>query len=1658
MPRLQRFLSLRKVAALFPLNTQLELVASAKVPSQVRSDLRLPEGAYCVQWSLCLEPSYANVTRGSSAQACNQKHLGVQSHEPFSSAQALSVVSPKEPALSEGSPLTSSLAQVSGALTDVSSQQDNLSTAHRGKALDAVEPAAVVGAGHAGRGDVAQVNAAQSSEGVAAGLETTNVAKVAHAAGAVKAVAAKVSEHPVSKSEALESILGWFRVDALDRPVYWSEDWLKDNPVFQFVLARLGGTEQAALQALLSILGADSQAQNPQKASIEGKCVQSQMVNSSAQVHGGQFKESENQRSGATKNVDATKNAKIDHAVKTDAAQALEKVESTSLQKVQASSACGVRESVKSSVLTGANGKVSTGAPCCADVGLSTDAGLVVDPEANFNIDAGISGYTGGVLEVKTTAQQASEYLAAVSRAMAWAESKSETQAQTKSEDKVKSESKAGLCAPQVAHGVGVGIGAEDYAVHSSDRDGAHSNAVAGLRVGSGVGVGANVEAGADFDTGSGISGYTGEVLEIEATAQQVSEYIAALSRAMAWAEDRSQAVTACEGQAKVNASVVAQGEANAYTHADTNAATDAESNAQTTSFAQFNGNACAASDGIHANTETLAWCQAGDKRKELAVGGSVNSGVWEECRPIQPQSVVLTWAQSPKLLLKQLKQAHIDPRLVCSSQMADEQILSLIVALADYGIEPLQTSVDVALQALSLEQDPTSQSVPSIKATPVVSSALTTSADQELVATQVQPNQDAPAPITQPDHKVQALSVVQGESQTQAASQVANQVAAQALESVPALQSAHALTKFTPYLKTPRNIVGGDQSKQSQQSLASKSAHNECEDDAKALGAHGSNGENLSKSHGKYDSTVGGTTLRITKSEGRGKLAPEEIAEEIFESAAASKFESRSVSKAWGKIEDHTESKDELAEKKVYGMTQRVCAKGASDADVESVKSLAGAKAPGDLANYERFAEFDAEFSTEPMERALELESCEAYASIASMKLHKLLEMLQVLHKDRHEREFSKSALKRECFKEHGSVGPAQPGLELHAVHDLSHPYEMHGQCELPGSRELCELHDVYGQSAGQETYGAKTQDEQGTYGSHDRPDGALEQVMAMESDAQTQVHRVWDDDFAWSDRALGDNHCSVLLSTMMGNVLKAEQALHGIEHILALHSEVPSLEETSETTLSSGLEVKESVSESGYHVERGVKAESKSASKVAPKAHDNTQVEAENKAEFKDKVKAEPAVQATFEVDSQSRGGSAYAKSGDQSQLRLNGGAAGNAASCKADQAVCFKESHDNQGIQDGHKTLWMTGDNLGSQAGIPSGARSASDADSASSSASTSTPAQAESGSGSTLQATLSSVASSASVGSAESEHLVKAVNLEHVLGSTSGSKAGDELEEQAEYNLIFSEGIYRPDPAFTPEQKAQTGQVSKNGKVGAVLLRRIQACLPPQSIQYPDLAVTDSLFKVQALQKEQAQGGAAGVVSAGSGVGAFSVGATSSADSLGAAAGKFDLVAPVVRQHHLQGEALAQAESFMRLALDQAKLAAALGEVPVGAVLVDEQGQVVAQGYNRTISDHDITAHAEMVAFRKAGQVLSNHRLTELTLYVTLEPCCMCGMAAIHARVKRIVYGAAEPKTGACGSQFNLVQDLRHNHQIEVFSGVLEPDCRQLLQDFFQSRRK
>ena len=143
-------------------------------------------------------------------------------------------------------------------------------------------------------------------------------------------------------------------------------------------------------------------------------------------------------------------------------------------------------------------------------------------------------------------------------------------------------------------------------------------------------------------------------------------------------------------------------------------------------------------------------------------------------------------------------------------------------------------------------------------------------------------------------------------------------------------------------------------------------------------------------------------------------------------------------------------------------------------------------------------------------------------------------------------------------------------------------------------------------------------------------------------------------------------------------------------------------------------------------------------------------------------------------------------------------------------------------------------------------------------------------------------------------------------------------------------------------------------------------------------------------------------------------------------------------------------------FMQLALTQAQQAWALGEVPVGAVVVKD-GVVIASGFNRPIDSHDPTAHAEIMALRAAAQILGNYRLPGCELYVTLEPCVMCAGAIMHARLARVIYGAADPKTGACGSVVNLFEQEKLNHHTGLSGGVMAEQCAALLKRFFAERR-
>jgi len=145
-----------------------------------------------------------------------------------------------------------------------------------------------------------------------------------------------------------------------------------------------------------------------------------------------------------------------------------------------------------------------------------------------------------------------------------------------------------------------------------------------------------------------------------------------------------------------------------------------------------------------------------------------------------------------------------------------------------------------------------------------------------------------------------------------------------------------------------------------------------------------------------------------------------------------------------------------------------------------------------------------------------------------------------------------------------------------------------------------------------------------------------------------------------------------------------------------------------------------------------------------------------------------------------------------------------------------------------------------------------------------------------------------------------------------------------------------------------------------------------------------------------------------------------------------------------------------EHGMRLALDQALNAQLAGEVPVGAVILRD-GQVIATGYNRPITTHDPTAHAEIVALRHAAQLLQNYRLPDCELYVTLEPCAMCAMALMHARFKRVVFAASDPKTGAAGSVVDLFAQAQLNHHTALVGGVLAEPASALLRQFFAERR-
>ena len=146
-----------------------------------------------------------------------------------------------------------------------------------------------------------------------------------------------------------------------------------------------------------------------------------------------------------------------------------------------------------------------------------------------------------------------------------------------------------------------------------------------------------------------------------------------------------------------------------------------------------------------------------------------------------------------------------------------------------------------------------------------------------------------------------------------------------------------------------------------------------------------------------------------------------------------------------------------------------------------------------------------------------------------------------------------------------------------------------------------------------------------------------------------------------------------------------------------------------------------------------------------------------------------------------------------------------------------------------------------------------------------------------------------------------------------------------------------------------------------------------------------------------------------------------------------------------------------QELMQAAMAEARAAEAAGEVPVGAIVVSSAGEVIARGRNRVLQDSDPTAHAEIVALRSAGSALGNYRLSGCTLYSTLEPCSMCAGAILHARLARLVYAAADPKAGACGSVIAVMNHPSLNHRVELVEGVLADECGKMLTDFFRSKR-
>ena len=146
-----------------------------------------------------------------------------------------------------------------------------------------------------------------------------------------------------------------------------------------------------------------------------------------------------------------------------------------------------------------------------------------------------------------------------------------------------------------------------------------------------------------------------------------------------------------------------------------------------------------------------------------------------------------------------------------------------------------------------------------------------------------------------------------------------------------------------------------------------------------------------------------------------------------------------------------------------------------------------------------------------------------------------------------------------------------------------------------------------------------------------------------------------------------------------------------------------------------------------------------------------------------------------------------------------------------------------------------------------------------------------------------------------------------------------------------------------------------------------------------------------------------------------------------------------------------------EKYMQLALEEAEKAGQMGEVPIGAILVAEDGTILTSAHNRTITMADPTAHAEILVLREAALKINNYRLLNTSLYVTVEPCIMCMGAIVHARISNVIFGTEDPKWGAAGSLYNFAGDKRLNHRVAVTKGVYEDECRSLVQEFFRARR-